>query len=128
VVVLGATGRNFAAGMSGGIAYVLDTNGTFKSHINMAMVGVEPLNDPEEIAIVKSMIERHRTYTKSVRAQDVLDAWDKYLPQFVKVIPKDYKRMLAGIKRAEEQGLTGDDAVMVAFEENSKDVARVGGG
>ncbi|HVY21868.1 MAG TPA: glutamate synthase large subunit [Steroidobacteraceae bacterium] len=128
VVVLGATGRNFAAGMSGGIAYVLDTNGTFKSHINMAMVGVEPLNDPEEIAIVKSMIERHRTYTKSVRAQDVLDAWDKYLPQFVKVIPKDYKRMLAGIKRAEEQGLSGDDAIMVAFEENSKDAARVGGG
>jgi len=128
VVVLGATGRNFGAGMSGGTAYVLDSNSMFKSRINMAMVSVEALEDPVEIAIVKGMIERHRTYTKSVRAQDVLDAWDKYLPQFVKVIPKDYKRMLAGIKRAEEQGLTGEEAIMVAFEENSKDAARVGGG
>jgi glutamate synthase (ferredoxin) len=107
---------------------VLDSAGTFKSRINMAMVSVETLDDAQEIAMVKGMIERHRTYTKSVRAQDVLDAWDKYLPKFVKVIPKDYKRMLAGIKRAEEQGLTGDDAIMVAFEENSKDAARVGGG
>jgi glutamate synthase (ferredoxin) len=114
--------------MSGGTAYVLDSSGTFKSRINRAMVNVETLDDPAEIALVKGMIERHRTYTKSVRAQDVLDAWDKYLPQFVKVIPKDYQRMLAGIKRAEEQGLSGDEAVMVAFEENSKDVARVGGG
>jgi glutamate synthase (ferredoxin) len=74
------------------------------------------------------LIEKHRTYTRSDRAQQVLDAWDKYLPRFVKVIPKDYKRMLAGIKRAEEQGLTGEDAIMVAFEENSRDAARVGGG
>jgi len=128
VVILGRTGRNFAAGMSGGVAYVLDDAGGFNSQINKAMVHIESLDDATEIAEVRAMIERHRTYTKSDRAQQVLDAWDKYLPKFVKVIPKDYKRMLAGIKRAEEQGLSGEDAIMVAFEENVRDVARVGGG
>ena len=128
VVILGKTGRNFAAGMSGGVAYVLDDSGSFNAQINKAMVHIESLEDAAEIAEVRALIERHRTYTKSDRAQQVLDAWDKYLPKFIKVIPKDYKRMLAGIKRAEEQGLSGEDAIMVAFEENVRDVARVGGG
>ena len=128
VVILGKTGRNFAAGMSGGVAYVLDDSGEFNSQINKAMVHIESLEDSAEIAEVRAMIENHRTYTKSDRAQQVLDAWDRYLPKFVKVIPKDYKRMLAGIKRAEEQGLTGEEAIMMAFEENVRDVARVGGG
>ena len=128
VVILGRTGRNFAAGMSGGVAYVLDDSDSFNAQINKAMVHIETLDDAAEIAEVRAMIEKHRTYTKSDRAQQVLDAWDKYLPKFVKVIPKDYKRMLAGIRRAEEQGLTGEDAIMVAFEENVRDVARVGGG
>jgi glutamate synthase (ferredoxin) len=128
VVILGRTGRNFAAGMSGGVAYVLDDSDSFNAQINKAMVHIEALDDAAEIAEVRAMIEKHRTYTKSDRAQQVLDAWDKYLPKFVKVIPKDYKRMLAGIRRAEEQGLTGEDAIMVAFEENVRDVARVGGG
>jgi glutamate synthase domain-containing protein 3 len=128
VVVLGSTGRNFAAGMSGGVAYVLDDKGGFSANINKSMVHVETLDDPAEVAELRALIEKHRTYTKSDRAQQVLDAWDKMLPKFVKIIPKDYKRMLAGIKRAEEQGLTGDDAIMVAFEENSRDASRVGGG
>jgi glutamate synthase (ferredoxin) len=128
VVILGSTGRNFGAGMSGGVAYVLDDSGEFNSRINKSMVSVESLDDVAEIAEVRAMIEKHRTYTKSDRAQQVLDAWERYLPRFVKVIPKDYKRMLAGIKRAEEQGLTGEDAIMVAFEENSRDAARMGGG
>ncbi|MGE0114615.1 MAG: glutamate synthase large subunit [Steroidobacteraceae bacterium] len=128
VVVLGSTGRNFGAGMSGGVAYVLDDSGAFDARINKAMVNVESLEDAAEIAEVRAMIEKHRTCTRSDRAQQVLDAWERYLPRFVKVIPKDYKRMLAGIKRAEEQGLTGEDAIMVAFEENSRDAARVGGG
>jgi glutamate synthase (ferredoxin) len=128
VVILGTTGRNFAAGMSGGVAYVLDEAGSFTAQINKSMVGLETLDDAAEIAEVRALIEKHRTYTKSDRAQQVLDAWDKYLPKFVKVIPKDYKRMLAGIKRAEEQGLAGEDAIMEAFEENSRDAARVGGG
>ncbi len=128
IVILGKTGRNFAAGMSGGVAYVLDDSGEFNAQINKAMVHIESLEDAAEIAEVRAMIERHRTYTKSDRAQQVLDAWEKYQPKFVKVIPKDYKRMLAGIRRAEEQGLTGEDAIMVAFEENVRDGARVGGG
>ncbi len=128
VVVLGSTGRNFAAGMSGGVAYVLDDSGAFNAQINKSMVSIEALEDAAEIAQVRALIEKHRTYTKSDRAQQVLDAWDKYLPKFVKIIPKDYKRMLAGIKRAEEQGLTGEDAIMQAFEENVRDVARMGGG
>jgi glutamate synthase (ferredoxin) len=127
VVVLGEAGRNFGAGMSGGVAYVLDESGSFAERVNKQMVAIETLSDEEEIAAVRAMIESHRTYTKSARAQEVLDAWDKFRPRFVRVIPKDYQRMLACIKRAHEQGLTGDDAIMVAFEENARDLARVGG-
>jgi len=127
VVVLGPTGRNFGAGMSGGVAYVLDERGDFPGRVNKQMVGVEPLADEKEIAELKALIERHRAYTRSARAQEVLDAWDKVVPRFLKVMPKDYKRMLAGIARAHEQGLSGDEAIMVAFEENARDLARVGG-
>jgi len=127
VIVLGSIGRNFGAGMSGGVAYVLDERGDASTHINKDMVEVGGLDEPEEIAAVKAMIERHLHYTKSARAQQVLDAWDKMVPRFVRVMPRDYKRMLACISRAHEQGLTGDDAIMKAFEENARDLARVGG-
>ena len=73
------------------------------------------------------MIERHLHYTNSARASQVLESWDKAVKQFVRVMPRDYKRMLACIARAHEQGLTGDDAIMEAFEENARDLARVGG-
>ena len=73
------------------------------------------------------MIERHLAYTGSARARQVLDAWDQMVPRFVKIMPKDYKRMLACIERAHGQGLTGDEAVMAAFEENARDLSRVGG-
>ncbi|MDH4106481.1 MAG: glutamate synthase subunit alpha, partial [Gammaproteobacteria bacterium] len=127
VVVLGATGRNFGAGMSGGIAYVLDQHGTFGAHVNSQMVNLERLTDPTEITDVRRMVERHLAHTSSDRARRVLDDWDAMVPQFVKVIPKDYQRMLACIARAEEQGLVGDEAIMVAFEQNARDLARVGG-
>jgi len=127
VVVLGATGRNFGAGMSGGIAYVLDEHGTFGAHVNSQMVNLERLADATEIMEVRRMVERHLAHTSSDRARLVLDAWDDMVPQFVKVIPKDYQRMLACIARAEEQGLVGDEAIMVAFEQNARDLARVGG-
>jgi glutamate synthase domain-containing protein 3 len=127
VVVLGHTGRNFGAGMSGGIAYVLDEAGDFARRVNGQMVGLEKLEDATEITEVRRMVERHLAHTASVRAQQVLDAWDDMVPKFVKVMPKDYKRMLACIRRAEEQGLTGEDAIMVAFEENARDLSRVGG-
>jgi glutamate synthase domain-containing protein 3 len=127
VVILGPTGRNFGAGMSGGIAYVLDENGNFGSLVNSQMVNLEKLEEASEITDVRRMIERHLAHTSSDRARRVLDAWDEMVPKFVKIIPKDYQRMLACIARAEEQGLVGDEAIMVAFEQNARDLARVGG-
>jgi len=127
VVVLGPAGRNFAAGMSGGIAYVLDESGDFPSRVNAQMVGIEKLESPAEIAEVRGMIERHLAYTQSSRARQVLDAWAEMTPRFVKIMPKDYKRMLTCIERAHGQGLTGDEAIMAAFEENARDLSRVGG-
>jgi glutamate synthase (ferredoxin) len=127
VVVLGPAGRNFGAGMSGGIAYVLDERGDFPGRVNTQMVGIEKLEDPVEIAEIRAMVEKHLTNTKSGRARQVLDAWTQLVPRFVKIIPKDYQRMLTCLKRAHEQGLSGDDAIMAAFEENARDLARVGG-
>ena len=127
VVVLGPTGRNFAAGMSGGIAYILDNDGKFHTNCNMDMVDLERLTEANEIAEVKAMIERHAELTGSTRAREVLDTWDKSLPKFVKVLPKDYKRVLMAMDRVIASGLSGDEAVMAAFEENARDLARVGG-
>jgi glutamate synthase (ferredoxin) len=127
VVVLGPTGRNFGAGMSGGVAYVLDETGRFPGNVNLQMVNLETLADEAEIADVRRLVERHLEHTSSDRARQVLDDWNAMVPRFVKVIPKDYQRMLACISRAEEQGLVGDEAIMVAFEENARDLSRVGG-
>jgi glutamate synthase (ferredoxin) len=127
VVVLGRAGRNFGAGMSGGIGYVLDETGDFARRVNPQMVGVEKLEDAKEIAAVRAMIQKHLDYTRSERAKMILGSWDSYVPKFVKVMPKDYKRMLACIERAQAQGLTGDEAIMAAFEENARDLSRVGG-
>ena len=127
VVVLGPTGRNFAAGMSGGVAYVLDEAGDFPRRCNKQMVGLEKLEDPEEIAEVRQMVEGHVQYTRSDFAQRILDRWDELVAKFVKVMPKDYKRMVTAIKRVTDSGLSGDDAIMTAFEENAHDTARVGG-
>jgi glutamate synthase (ferredoxin) len=127
VVVIGRAGRNFGAGMSGGIGYVLDETSDFAKRVNTQMVGVEKLEDAKEIAAVRAMIQKHLDYTQSERAKMILGNWDKFAPQFVKVMPKDYKRMLACIERAQAQGLTGDEAIMAAFEENARDTSRVGG-
>jgi glutamate synthase (ferredoxin) len=127
VVVLGATGRNFGAGMSGGVAYVLDVAGDFATRVNRQMVDLEALADEEEVAAVQAIVRRHLESTGSERARQVLEGWDLERSRFVKVMPRDYKRVLASLRRAHEQGLTGDEAVMVAFEENAHDLARVGG-
>ena len=128
VVVLGPTGRNFAAGMSGGIAYVLDEAQDFPRRCNQQMVALERLQDPREIQQIRQMIQRHAQYTRSQRASQILALWEEMAPKFVKVMPKDYKRMLEEISKAENAGLTGDEAVMAAFEANARNVARVGGG
>ena len=128
VVVLGRTGRNFAAGMSGGIAYVLDEAGDFATRCNQDMVSLEKLVDQDEIEMVWKLVQRHQTYTRSARAAKILGDWKKLVAKFVKVLPKDYKRVMEKMKEAEKGGLTGDQAIMAAFEANIRDVARVGGG
>jgi len=127
VVVLGPAGRNFGAGMSGGIAYVLDEVGDFGTRVNKQMVDIESLTDPDEVKKVRTMVERHRELTGSARAQYVLERWDAMVARFVRIIPRDFKRAVESLKRAHEQGLSGDEAIMVAFEENARDLARVGG-
>ncbi|MEJ2231407.1 MAG: glutamate synthase subunit alpha, partial [Nitrospirales bacterium] len=100
VVVLGKTGRNFAAGMSGGEAYVLDEDGQFSSRCNMGMVELEPVVSSEDKQTLRVMVEAHFRYTQSVNARRVLESWDSMLPKFVKVMPSDYKRVLQERKTA----------------------------
>ena len=118
IAILGQTGRNFAAGMSGGIAYVLDEQGDFKSRCNTEMVGLEQL-DEDDCTVLKAMIEKHAEYTGSSRATIILINWERYQSRFVKVMPMDYKRVLQALERAKAAGLSGDDALAAAFEENS---------
>ena len=120
VVILGKTGRNFAAGMSGGVAYILDEAGDFATRCNLELVGLEKLEDVDEIEEVWKLIQRHQAYTKSERAAKILGDWKNFVPKFVKVMPQDYKRVLLSLKKVQSQGLTGDEAVMAAFEENVK--------
>ncbi|GMU00335.1 glutamate synthase-related protein [Corallococcus caeni] len=100
VVVLGQTGRNFAAGMSGGTAYVLDRERTFRERCNLEMVELESLVDESEIWLVHGMIERHLHHTGSALARRVLDNWELMVPQFMKVMPSDYKRVLQARRAA----------------------------
>jgi glutamate synthase (ferredoxin) len=126
VVVLGKTGRNFAAGMSGGVAYILDETGDFATRCNTQMADIEPL-DLEDIETIHQMIQKHAEYTGSKKAAKVLDKWEEMVSKFVKVMPRDYKRVLECLKRAFESGLSGDEALAAAFEENARDVSRIGG-
>lgn len=117
VVVLGATGKNFAAGMSGGIAYVLNEDGSFERNLNKEMVQLTSL-DEEAIAEVKALIEEHVETTGSPKGKEILANFEDYIPKFVKIIPNDYKRMLETIKAKEAQGLEGEEALIAAFYEN----------
>ncbi|MGF1484739.1 MAG: glutamate synthase large subunit [Opitutales bacterium] len=130
VLNLGITGRNFAAGMSGGVAYILDEIGDFvEKRLNGDMVNVYELIEAgdAEIAEVKALVEAHVSYTDSERGKWVLENWDSLLPKFIKVLPRDYERMLNAFKKAEETGLSGEEAIVAAFEENARDLARVSG-
>ncbi len=130
VVVLGPTGRNFAAGMSGGIAYVLDADGQFVSLCNKEMVGLTPLSlveDPSEAALVRGMIEKHVQWTQSAHAKKLLERWADHLPKLVRVLPHDYLRVVEAQRKMREKGLSPDEAEMAAFEQNTRDEARVGG-
>ena len=113
-MVIGPSGRNFAAGMSGGIAYVLADKQQFKIHCNLDMVDLDEL-DEEDIKTVKTLLTKHLEYTKSTVAKKILENRNEnYRSKFVKVMPKDYKRVLAAIKKAEAEGTSVDEAVMEA--------------
>ena len=130
VVVLGRTGRNFAAGMSGGIAYVLDEDGTFERSCNHDTVSLSPLaelDDPGEVAEVRSLVERHAAHTSSGRAMRLLADWDRTLARLVRVIPDDYRRVLDAQRRMRAAGLPPAEAEMAAFQENARELVRVAG-
>jgi len=121
VLCLGKTGRNFGAGMSGGVAYIFDEDGDFISNrLNPEMVKTYPLVecDDQDISRIKDLITKHLDYTGSQRAAELLENWSTSLQKFVKVMPEDYERVLKALKNAEERGLKGDDAIQAAFEEN----------
>jgi glutamate synthase (NADPH/NADH) large chain len=127
VVVLGRTGRNFAAGMSGGVAYVLDEAGDFSTRCNVEMVGLSPLADEAEGALVRGLVERHAELTGSAHARRLLDRWPEVARRLVRVMPHDYRRMLEAQERLRREGLPPEEAEMAAFEENAHSYARAGG-
>jgi glutamate synthase (NADPH/NADH) large chain len=114
VVVIGSTGRNFAAGMSGGVAYVLDGAGDFKRRCNLAMVDIDPMISVEDVDLVKDLLKRHVHYTGSTVASMLLANWKAIQAKFVKITPKDYKRVLAAISKARQNGISEEQAVMEA--------------
>ena len=115
VVVLGKTGKNFAAGMSGGVAYVLDLNSDLYKNINKQMVNIERVTSKFEINELKEMIEEHVAYTNSENGKEILDHFTDYLPKFKKIIPIDYEKMLSTIVQMEEQGMSSEQARIEAF-------------
>jgi glutamate synthase (NADPH/NADH) large chain len=113
VIVLGPTGRNFGAGMSGGIAYVYDGDGFFFTRLNREMVDLDEL-DEDDVEFLRSTIRRHQTETGSEVAARILGDWHNQLERFQKVMPKDYKRVLEAARVAEERGINVDEAIMAA--------------
>jgi glutamate synthase (NADPH/NADH) large chain len=128
VVILGPTGRNFAAGMSGGVAYVLDDEArSFAKRCNPEMVSLSKLEDPAEIQLIHGLITRHAQLTGSARAAEILASWKQLVPSFVRVMPNDYRRVLEAQRKMRETGMSQEQAEMAAFELNAKDTARLGG-
>jgi glutamate synthase (NADPH/NADH) large chain/glutamate synthase (ferredoxin) len=103
VVVLGATGRNFAGGMSGGLAFVLNEDGKFEQRCNLGMVELEPVREEADIAVLRDLIRRHAEYTGSRKAKSVLEHWDAVLPRFLKVFPIEYRKVLEARKLAAQK-------------------------
>jgi glutamate synthase (ferredoxin) len=127
VVILGRTGRNFAAGMSGGSAYVYDPEKVLPQNCNHEMVSLSALEDPVDEALVRTLVEKHVAFTGSALGNGIIDSWDEVRLHFVKVMPHDYRRALEAMKEVEAAGITGDEAVMAAFFKNIHDPARVSG-
>jgi glutamate synthase (NADPH/NADH) large chain len=117
-VVLGEIGRNFAAGMSGGVAYVRDPNGDLELRLNREMVALEPLTE-DDLDLVFELVERHVAATESTLGRRMLARWEAEAAHFVKVMPVDYRRVLEAIAEAEANGADVDEAVMVAARSTS---------
>ena len=115
VIVLGRTGKNFAAGMSGGVAYVLDDDTTLYKRVNKQLVSLEPVTNKYDVLELKQMITEHVAYTNSKKGKEVLDNFGEYLPKFKKIMPHDYKKMLNMIVQMEEKGLSSEQAQIEAF-------------
>lgn len=115
VVVLGRTGKNFAAGMSGGVAYVLDEDTTLYKRVNKQLVSLEPVTNKYDVLELKQMITDHVAFTNSKKGKEVLDNFGEYLPKFKKIMTHDYKKMLNMIVQMEEKGLSSEQAQIEAF-------------
>lgn len=120
VVILGKTGKNFAAGMSGGIAYVLDEDNDLYTRINKEMVFSEEITSKYDVMELKDMIKEHVSLTNSVKGKEILDNFSEYLPKFKKIVPYDYNRMMMAIVQMEEKGLSSEQAQIEAFYANTK--------
>ncbi|WP_163536486.1 glutamate synthase large subunit [Gracilibacillus sp. YIM 98692] len=125
VIVLGTTGKNFAAGMSGGVAYVLDESDSFREKCNQELVQLQSIHDQMEAEEVRNMIEKHVEYTQSTNGQRILENWEAILPKFVRVIPNDYLEMRQVIQKLEASGFNKKDAAMTAFEQGKKAVEAI---
>ena len=119
VVIIGEVGKNFAAGMSGGIAYVLDEKNNLYTKVNKQMVAIEKVTNKYDVQDVKNMIQEHVANTNSVKGKQILEHFEEYLPKFKKIIPYDYSRMLATIVKMEEKGLSSQQAQIEAFYANT---------
>ncbi len=115
VVVIGKTGKNFAAGMSGGVAYVLDEDRDLYTKLNKEMVLFSEVKEKYDIIELKSLIEKHTAATGSTKGKEILDNFDEYLPKFKKIVPHDYKEMMSAIASMEEKGLSSEQAQIEAF-------------
>ena len=118
VAIIGPTGKNFAAGMCGGIAYVLDEDSDLYLKLNKELVSAEALTDKYDVMELKQMIEEHVACTGSVKGKEILTHFMDYLPKFKKIIPYDYRRMLQTIVQMEEKGLSSEQAQIEAFYQN----------
>ncbi len=118
VVVLGPTGKNFAAGMSGGIAYVLDEDRSFYKRLNKELVSFEDVSNKYDVLELKGLIQEHVAYTNSEKGKHILDHFSEYLPKFKKIVPHDYRRMMNAIVQMEEKGLNSEQAQIEAFYAN----------
>ena len=115
VVILGKTGKNFAAGMSGGIAYVLDEDRDLYTKLNKELVSASEVTSKYDVMDLKQMISDHVKYTNSEKGKMILDNFGEYLPKFKKIIPHDYNKMLMAIVQMEEKGLSSEQAQIEAF-------------